>query len=236
MAAHITQCATLRNTQIARDGMVANFAVRKMVDVKRQQLIDARKAQGFSQEVIAERMGVSVAQVSRWENGHDGIPSQRLDSLVSAYEAPLDALLGGGSRGGDTVTITGHKVRWVPLVGRAPAGNWREAIEVPIGEVAVRADKAGANAFAVEIDGDSMDLILPEGGWAVIDPDQRHFFDGRVYLIMNVEHEATLKRYREKPARLEPVSSNDEHGPIYLTGESIKIVGRVVAYGNDQGL
>jgi repressor LexA len=100
----------------------------------------------------------------------------------------------------------------------------------------VRADKAGRNAFAVEIDGDSMDLILPEGGWAVIDPDQRSFFDGRVYLVMNGEAEATLKRYRGNPARLEPVSSNDSHGDFVLSGEPITIIGRVVAYGNDEGL
>jgi SOS-response transcriptional repressor LexA len=235
MALHITQHEILRNTQIARDGMVCDLVLRKVRDMKRQRLIDARKARKLTQEAIAERMGVSVAQVSRWENGHDGIPSQRLDALVSAYEAPLDALLGGGGAEGDTVTITGSQVRWVPLVGKAPAGNWREAIEVPLGEVAVRADKAGKNAFAVEIDGDSMDLILPEGGWAVVDPDQRHFFDGRVYLVRNGD-DATLKRYRSNPARLEPVSSNDSHEPIYLTGEPIKIIGRVVAYGNDQGL
>lgn len=132
--------------------------------------------------------------------------------------------------------LDAHAVRWVPLVGRAPAGNWREAIETPIGEVAVSAKKAGRNAFAVEVDGDSMNMILPEGGWAVVDPDQVHFYDGRVYLVVNGDHDATMKRYRNNPARLEPVSSNDAHGPFYLTGEPLRIIGRIVAYGNDEGL
>lgn len=214
--------------------MAPAFAVHNMEDVKRKSLIDARKQKKLTQEVIAERMGVSVAQVSRWENGHDGIPSQRLPSLVEAYEASLEVLLGGGVAVAST-TITGHPVRWIPLVGRAPAGNWREAIECPIGEVAVRADKAGKNAFAVEVDGDSMNMILPEGGWAVVDPDKRHFFDKAVYLVMNGDGEATIKRFRDNPARLVPVSTNDSHGEIML-GEPITIIGRVVAYGNDDGL
>ncbi len=36
-----------------------------------------------------------MPQVSRWENGHDGIPSQRMASLVAAYGAPIEVLLEG---------------------------------------------------------------------------------------------------------------------------------------------
>lgn len=81
-----------------------------------------------------------------------------------------------------------------------------------------------------------MNLILPDGGWAVIDPDQRSFFDKKVYLVMNGDAEATLKRYVSNPARLVPVSTNDTHGDILLTGDPITIIGRVVSYGNDEGL
>lgn len=234
MAQFITHYERLRNAQFAHGGMAASFALRNIEGMKRQQLIDARKRRKLTQEAIAERMEVSVAQISRWENGHDGIPSQRLTSLVSAYEAPLEQLLGDGEAPA-TVEVEGHPVRVVPLVGRAPAGNWREAIEVPIGHVSVRADKAGRNSFAVEIDGDSMNMILPEGGWAVVDPDQRSFYHRRVYLVMNGDGEATLKRYLDNPARLVPVSTNDTHGEIML-GDPITIIGRVISYGNDEGL
>lgn len=75
--------------------MASDCAVRKIEAMKRQGLIDARKRAGLTQEKIAELMNVSVPQVSRWENGRDGIPSQRMASLVAAYGAPIDDLLQG---------------------------------------------------------------------------------------------------------------------------------------------
>lgn len=53
----------------------------------------ARKRAGVTQEVVAERMGVSTGQISRWENGVDGIPSGRLPKLVEVYESSVEELL-----------------------------------------------------------------------------------------------------------------------------------------------
>lgn len=57
-----------------------------------------------------------------------------------------------------------------------------------------------------------------------------------VYLVMNGDGEATIKRYREGPARFEPDSNNPEHKTVHLGGHHITVIGRVVAYGGDQGL
>lgn len=94
MSALITHCETFRNKQVSRGGMAADYALRKTFIMKREGLIKARKRLKLTQEKIAERLGVSVPQVSRWENGHDGIPSQRIPSLVDAYEASVGELLG----------------------------------------------------------------------------------------------------------------------------------------------
>lgn len=96
MGPDITQCEILRNSNVAAGGMVSGFALRKMRAMERNGLTKARKRAGLTQPAIAERMGVSVPQVSRWETGKDGIPSQRLPALVAAYEAPLEELLGEG--------------------------------------------------------------------------------------------------------------------------------------------
>ena len=173
---------------------------------------------------VAEALGIPSSRVAEMRRGARRIQPHEM-AIVSKLLAMED----------EQPSVRGFPVRLVPLVGRAPAGNWREAIEVPIGHIAVRKDKAGSNAFAVEIDGDSMNMILPEGGWAVIDPDQKHFYHKRVYLVMNGEGEATVKRYCDNPARLVPVSTNDAHGEIML-GEPVTVIGRVVSYGNDEGL
>lgn len=48
-----------------------------------------RKRAGLTQRVVAEALGVSEAQVSRWESGHDNIPSSRLGALAAAYRAGI---------------------------------------------------------------------------------------------------------------------------------------------------
>lgn len=128
------------------------------------------------------------------------------------------------------------EVQWVPVIGLASAGYWQEAIHTPARHFPMPRGVGGRRSFGVEIKGDSMNLLLPEGGWAVIDPDQRELFSGRVYLIQNEQDEATIKRYCGDPARFEPVSNNPLHQPFTLADVRYKVVGRVVSYGNTAGL
>lgn len=92
MAAQDTETYVLRNTLIACHGMEARFFLRDMSEMKRTRLIEARKRAKLKQPDIAESMGVSVPQVSRWETGKDGIPSQRLAALSKAYRAKISEL------------------------------------------------------------------------------------------------------------------------------------------------
>lgn len=125
---------------------------------------------------------------------------------------------------------------WVPVIGIAAAGSWRDAIEIPA-FVVPQLKRPGCNqAFAVQVDGDSMDLILPERSYAVIDPDQRRLTNKRVYLIQNGGGETTIKRYRSDPARFEPVSSNPSHNVIHMGEHEIIVLGRVVSFTSDEGL
>lgn len=124
----------------------------------------------------------------------------------------------------------------VPLIGLASAGAWNEAVTTPARMMPIPRGIAGKDAFAVEIKGDSMNQLLPEGGWAVVDPDQRHLYYGRVYLIENDDRETTVKRYCGDPARFEPVSDNELHKPLILADTPYRVIGRIVSYGNTAGL
>ena len=128
------------------------------------------------------------------------------------------------------------EVQWVPIIGLASAGYWQEAVHTPVRQFPVPRGTGGRRSFGVEIKGDSMNLLLPEGGWAVVDPDQRDLFTGRVYLIQNDDNEATVKRYCGDPARFEPVSDNPEYQPFTLAERPYAVIGRVVSYGNTAGL
>lgn len=127
--------------------------------------------------------------------------------------------------------IEGIGARSIPIIGLAAAGQWREAVEMPLGRMVIPESVAGDRAFAIEVKGDSMDLLIPDGGWVAVDPQDQVLKAGKCYLIENDEHGVTVKRYQSKPARFEPVSSNPEHKAFEVTEHRYHILGRVVWKG-----
>jgi phage repressor protein C with HTH and peptisase S24 domain len=122
-------------------------------------------------------------------------------------------------------------VQLVPVIGLTSAGNWREAIQHAGGVMPVPRGIAGPRSFAIEVKGDSMDKIIPDGGFAIVDPDETHLQSERVYLIENDDGEAQVKMYRSKPARFEPCSTNELHKELVVGETAIRVIGRVVWQG-----
>ena len=116
----------------------------------------------------------------------------------------------------------------VPVIGIAGAGRWREAVEVPLGHMPVPGRLSGRNVFGIEVSGDSMDLLIDDGGLILVDAGQKELAPGGVYLIANSRGEATVKRYRRDPARFEPCSSNPAHRPFLISDDDFSVLGKVV--------
>lgn len=168
--------------------MDAVFALRNKGAMKRTALMLARKRLGVTQEVIAERMGVSVAQISRWESGKDGIPSQRLASLSTAYEGSLNQLLGPEELRSNAVLVglEGAALEdarddlevWGTGLGAAREvdGEAIEQTTLNTGEIVEYVArpsilKRKQVAYALYVQGSSMHPALPEGEMAVAAKD-----------------------------------------------------------------
>lgn len=186
----------------------------------RQDLAAALKAKGMSQSELAKLLGLpSQSAVSNILKAKRRVTPEEV--------AEIRAILGMSE---------GPPVRAIPQIGLASAGVWQEAVTMTPGIRFIPASLCGKRAFAVEIVGDSMDKLLPEGGWAVVDPDQRHLYAGKVYLIANGDEETTVKRFCGEPSRFEPVSNNDMHQPFVLDDQPFRVIGRIVSYGSEDGL
>src|SRR5438445_3132564 len=59
-------------------------------------LKEARAYRGFSQEEVAEYVGVSRSSISLIENGLRGIDTLELQKLAELYECSIDELVGEG--------------------------------------------------------------------------------------------------------------------------------------------
>lgn len=155
------------------------------------------------------------------------LPSQSAFSNIMKEKRKVSAE--EAKRAYDFLGITAQPtIQWVPVIGIANAGQWREAIHMPLGSLPVRHGSVSDEAFAVEVSGDSMDQLIQDGGHIVVDPRQKELRDGKVYLIQNPDGEATVKAYYRTPARFEPVSSNPEHKGWLVSDCDFIVLGRVV--------
>jgi SOS-response transcriptional repressor LexA len=178
----------------------------------KDRIIAAMKARGVNQTGMAKVMG---------------LPSQSAFSNILKDKRRVTAE--EAKRAYQFLGIKGEpSIQWVPVIGITNAGHWREAIQMPLGSLPVRPGSVSEDAFAVEVVGDSMDKLIPDGGHIVIDPRQKELRDGKSYLIQNDQGETTVKAYFRNPARFEPVSENDEHTGWLVSDRDFVVLGRVV--------
>ena len=180
-----------------------------MVEITSEELLSELRDMGVKGKEIAELLNIAPSAVSAL---YKGTRRLRHDEAMKLMKV-----------------ITGTTAKELPVIGMAGAGAWVEAIEHSRATVTLPmpmyADVGGA--FAVEVAGDSMNVVLPEGSYAIIDPGQTDLFSGHLYLLRNGEGEATIKAYKNDPARFEPMSDNPEYGPFLVGSTDFSVIGRV---------
>lgn len=181
------------------------------IDLVRERMKEMR----VSQVALAEEMGLNQSAISNILKGQRQVKVHEASFIYRRLKLEPEA-----------------RIKFVPAIGLSSAGNWREAVQMPGRSVAVPIGIGGTRAFAVELQGDSMDKLIPEGGYVVVDPDETRLNNGRVYLIENDDHETQVKLYRSDPARFEPRSFNDSHQPVYLDEHRVRVIGRVIWQGS----
>lgn len=171
---------------------------------------------GMSQRDLAEAIGMSENYLSKSLRGLRIFKLAEMDA-IRAELAPEPE----GSEAG---------MRTIPLLGSVPAGKFSPGEQRGGRRIPAPDPETPKNAFALKVEGDSMDLIVPNGTILVIDPDDKDLWPGRRYVIQTLDGQTTYKEFRSDPARLVPCSSNPAHQVIPLGGEPIVVVGRVYSY------
>jgi transcriptional regulator with XRE-family HTH domain len=193
---------------------VSGMAESDFVERMRQ----AMKAQGISQAALAR--DAKITSQSAISNILAGTRRVRLNE-----QEEIERALGMTAE---------TRVRWAPVIPIDAASDWTRAVQSPLRESPVGVDMAGAQAFVVEVAREEVAELLPEGGWAIVDPDQTSLFTGRLYLIVDQEKVA-VRRYQGDPARFAALSGDPKDKPLKLDQSPFRVVGRVVSYGHDEG-
>ncbi len=197
-----------------------------------------RKRAGYSMDALAQVVGYRAASgYQRYESAAHYHKSYLPTDLVHRL---LQVLVG---RGNPPVTQTevlelaglanmagvAEPVFEVPLISWVQAGHLTESVEPSdFGDVRERVvvPYRRESLFALEVRGNSMSRVAPDGSLIVVDYYDRELMDGKCY-IFRVGGDTTFKRYRANPARLEPDSTESGHDTLFPQ-DGIEVVGRVV--------
>lgn len=177
-----------------------------------------RKTLGISVEALAKLVDKNISTIYRYEaNDIKTLPLDILEPLALALQTTPNELMGWDLNFVD-VNAQGMKnqisqTATVPLYGSITAGTPEEmfstsdTISIPI-EFHLKFP----NAFMLTVNGDSMDKIIPNGSYALINPCEDPV-DGDVYAVAVNGSEATLKRVHCFPGGmiLKPESNNNDH-------------------------
>lgn len=202
-------------------------------------LEDARKNLNITLEESAQKIGITKSTMLRWENGEvKNLKLPMLEKLALYYNVSYHWLIGQSDKkyvSNDNLIPTTDTNIMFPIVGKVSAGLPILAVENIEGyEVAPSSYvKHGFEYFYLRVQGDSMNIKIPEGSLVLVQKqDALENDEIGVFRIDN--DDVTVKKFKKEDniISLIPIS----HNPIHkiqkydLTKDKIDIVGRVVFY------
>ena len=214
-----------------------------------QKIKEARKNANLTQIGLAAACNCSAASVSKWETGLAFPERERWETLEKVLNLPhgwfwnlqatgnvvLPALQ---IRGQATYTPPANvapaalpdRSRRVPVVSLVRAGAWTAATATEPNQaeewIACSA-RVGPRAFALRVEGDSMEPEFREGEFVIVDPDIEAASGDFVVAALGND-EATLKRYQRDGGRDWLVPLNSRYPTMDMTGTDWRVVGRVM--------
>lgn len=183
----------------------------------------------IDESTMAARLGVTPQTFYNWKVR--GLPGSRADDVASKLRWTIDYLLRGvepASRTAEIGTLLKAKLNksqvepnvidGPPLRGRVPliswttAGMWADVEDThPPGngdEWIMTTANVGPHAFALRVQGDSMEPRVPDGSIVIIDPDRGHHHGSIVLAKRTSDQQATLKQlwYDGATPKLRPLN------------------------------
>lgn len=208
------------------------MSIRDSVLKSIQSLIDKEG----SKAAFAKKIGVSRAAVTNWTSGINAPDIETIAIISKEYGVPLSEMLEGTAG----TSLKAENGRWVdvPLYGSIAAGTPIEMMEVEdTFPVPAKMHDAHPEAFLLKVEGESMNRILPNGCYALVDPCETVEENGAPYAVCVNGYDATIKRVRKLNNGFELVpDSTDPTYPVQTYNynepgtETITVIGRVVYY------
>lgn len=196
----------------------------------------------ITQEALARIAGVAPSSVNGWRNG--AVPRKNaIERMCKALEISRDDIMSdeyglaakehGRYAMPDGAMPVVASSATVPLLtlGRVHAGAMTDEEEVAHRvEVPASVCENHPRAFALEVEGDCMDRVIPEGSHVLVDPD-REPGNGSIAVVETESYSAVMRRwYRGSSTLMLTADSHSEQEDMVFGPEDgpVRVVGTVV--------
>lgn len=192
-----------------------------------------RELKGMTKTELAKRIGVSDVTLGHWEIGKISPRMGKVEMIAGILGITTDDLLFENTSNNFATkkTISSQ----IPLYGSIAAGTPLEMVAVEdLIEIPQYIAERYPSSFLLKVNGDSMNKIVPNGAYALIEPCEE-VINGEIAAVVVDGFDATLKRFHrlQNTIVLEPDSYNADHiSKMFNCNkdecESIKIIGKMV--------
>lgn len=196
----------------------------------------------ITQEALARIAGVAPSSVNGWRNG--AVPRRNaIEKMCQALEITRDDIMSdefglaakehGRYAMPDGAMPVVASSATVPLLtlGRVHAGAMTDEEEVAHRvEVPASVCENHPRAFALEVEGDCMDRVIPEGSHVLVDPD-REPGNGSIAVVETESYSAVMRRwYRGSSTLMLTADSHSEQEDMVFGPEDgpVRVIGTVV--------
>lgn len=192
---------------------------------------------------MAEKLGVPLGTYRNWEQGiYAPQDILLIKQIADILHVSMEALFGYDAFEPGTLDEglgDEEQFVYVPLYGRIAAGQplYMDAVEDHI--LAPREiRRRHPNAFFLTVDGESMNNVLPNGCYALVDPEKKSpVVDGTAYAVCVNGFDATIKRvkplsngYELIPDSIDPTYRPQIFDFNEIDTQPVSIIGEVVWY------
>ncbi len=197
---------------------------------------ERRLAMGYTQEELAQRLGLQKSAIAKYENGRvENIKRSIIGEMAKILECSPAYLMGWDNNvspipGGSKEKKKGVTIK---VLGRVAAGIPIEAVEDIIDTEEISEDMAATGTFfGLKIHGNSMEPRICEGD-VVIVRQQDDAESGEIVIATVNGNEATCKRLRKYRDGIELISINPSYDPMFFSTEEViskpvRIIGKVI--------
>lgn len=192
-----------------------------------------REQHGLTQEQLGKMVDVSRSTITQWERGWTTPRMGNVQLLAGALGVSTADIIADELPPSNAIKPTTAKPAYAPLLGRVHAGKAQEpdvlqdAVPVPYEII-----KRHPQGYFLQVEGDCMDKVYPEGCYILIDPEQCPS-NGSIAVVSIDGADYIMRRlYRgANTLILSPDSSNAEHEDMVFaatTEHTVEFHGTVV--------